>query len=266
MSEIHVAVGSYVVDALDDAERAEFESHLAHCESCQREVVEFSETTAQLAVLSETTPPPALRGSILSAIREVRPLPPVDPEVTTSDEPSRPAVADSTSSSPPPAEPVLDELAVRRNRRPARVLAFAVAAAMVVALALGGWVVNLVQERQAQVAASNALTQLLSAPDVQVHKKTMNGAAVSFVVSRSLDRAVITGTNVPALPSGKEYQLWTLDGAAAIPNRLFTGGQTVQTWFEGGVKEASGVAVTIEPTGGSQSPSLPVIANASLQA
>ncbi|MET1007837.1 MAG: anti-sigma factor [Propionibacteriaceae bacterium] len=264
MSEIHVAVGSYVVDALDDDERAEFEAHLANCESCQREVVEFAETTAQLAALSEATPPPALRGSILSAIREVRPLPPVDPEAQSLDDQRQQVVTQSSSSTESTPEPVLDELSVRRNRRPTRVLAFAVAAAMVVALALGGWVVNLVQERQAQVAASNAMTELLSAPDVQVYKKTMNGAPVSFAVSKSLNRAVITGTNVPTLPEGKTYQLWTLEGAAAVPNNLFNGGELVQTWFDGGVQQATGVAVTIEPASGSQAPTAPTVADASL--
>ena len=47
------------------------------CPTCSREVVEFGETAAELSVLASVTPPPAgLRRSILSAISEVRPLPP----------------------------------------------------------------------------------------------------------------------------------------------------------------------------------------------
>ena len=46
MSEIHGAVGSYVVNALDPDELEEFEAHLAVCPTCSREVVEFGETAA----------------------------------------------------------------------------------------------------------------------------------------------------------------------------------------------------------------------------
>jgi anti-sigma factor RsiW len=76
MSEIHSAVGSYVVNALDPDELEEFEAHLAVCPTCTREVQEFTETAAELSLLASATPPAALRGSILAAISEVRPLPP----------------------------------------------------------------------------------------------------------------------------------------------------------------------------------------------
>ena len=41
MSEIHGAVGSYVVNALDPDELDEFEAHPAVCPTCSREVHEF---------------------------------------------------------------------------------------------------------------------------------------------------------------------------------------------------------------------------------
>ena len=79
MSEIHGAVGSYVVNALDPSELDEFEAHLAVCPTCSREVVEFGETAAELSLLATATaPPPELRSSILSAISEVRVLPPLE--------------------------------------------------------------------------------------------------------------------------------------------------------------------------------------------
>ena len=87
MSEIHGAVGSYVVNALDPSELDEFEAHLAVCPTCSREVVEFAETAAELSLLATATaPPPELRNSILSAISEVRVLPPLeDVEPRTAD-------------------------------------------------------------------------------------------------------------------------------------------------------------------------------------
>jgi len=56
MSEIHNAVGSYVVNALDPDELEEFEAHLAVCSTCTREVQEFSETAAQFSLLANTAP------------------------------------------------------------------------------------------------------------------------------------------------------------------------------------------------------------------
>ena len=57
LHEMHIDVGCYVADALDNDERAAFEAHLDHCESCSREVVEFSETSAELARLVAMAPP-----------------------------------------------------------------------------------------------------------------------------------------------------------------------------------------------------------------
>lgn len=253
MSEIHGAVGSYVVNALDDDELSEFEAHLAVCETCQREVVEFSETAAHLGQLVEAAPPPALRNSVMSAIKNVRPLPPEVPAHHEGDAPSVPVVRAPQTAQ----EPVIDELALRRQRRTARVLSFAVAASLVLALALGGWAVSLDRQRQAQVAESNRETQLLAAPDAKVYTQTMkNGVPVTFVVSKTSDQALLIGKNLPDPGAGKAYQLWTLKdrGTVAVPNNTFDGGSTRKAWFGSGVQAADAVAVTIEPESGSAKP------------
>ena len=77
MNDIHALSGAYAVDALDDAERAEFERHLAVCADCRAEVASFRETTALLAEPEAETPPASLRAHVLSGIQAVRPLPPV---------------------------------------------------------------------------------------------------------------------------------------------------------------------------------------------
>ena len=69
MIEIHESTGAYAVDALEPPELAEFEAHLATCQICSREVCEFCETTAELTLMTETTPPPTLRDNILCTIR-----------------------------------------------------------------------------------------------------------------------------------------------------------------------------------------------------
>jgi anti-sigma-K factor RskA len=280
VSEIHGAVGSYVVDALDQSEREEFEAHLATCDSCSQEVAEFSEAATELSVLSAVSPPPALRASVLGAIREVRPLP---PETAA---PSPPADAGRLAAttglqralepvpsvgyreradSPPTAREDLtlggDELAVRRARRSGRWLSAAVAAATVVALALGGWVYALNEQRQAQVAQTALETELLSAPDARVITVELkNGSRASFVVSRQLDRAQFVSDNLADPGSGNDYQLWTVNAAGSIrPDQLVDGGGTQRQFFAGDIDDATALAVSIEPDGGSPQPTVPQI-------
>jgi anti-sigma-K factor RskA len=251
MSEIHGAVGSYVVNALDPDEREEFEAHLAVCPTCSREVVEFGETAAELSLLASAPPPPAaLRGSILSAISEIRPLPP--------EPPAEIAPAESGPSTiSVPAEPggAVDELALRRQQRRTRILGVLVAAVLAAAVALGGVVYTLVQGQQAQVAQRAAETELLTAPDVQTYSTTMkDGGQISFVVSRSLDRAMFIGKDLPAVGADRRYQLWTLEGQQAIPDNLVAGGGDRQEFFREPLSGVTGLAVSVEAAGGAQQP------------
>jgi anti-sigma-K factor RskA len=255
MSEIHGAVGSYVVNALDRDEREEFEAHLAVCPTCAREVQEFCETAAELSLLASATPPPAaLRSSILSAISEVRPLP---PELLP---PEPPAEIAAAQPSPPaaetvPAERPIDELALHRQQRRTRILSVLVAAVVAAALALGGVVYGLVQARQAQVAQQAAETELLTAPDVKTYTATMkDGGQVSFVVSRSLNRAMFVGKDLPAIGADRSYQLWTLEGKRAIPDNTVSGGGDRKEFFRQTLGGVTGLAVSVEAAGGAQQP------------
>jgi anti-sigma-K factor RskA len=255
MSEIHGAVGSYVVNALDRDEREEFEAHLAVCPTCTREVQEFCETAAELSLLASATPPPAaLRSSILSAISEVRPLP---PELLP---PEPPAEIAAAQPSPPaaetvPAERPIDELALRRQQRRTRILSVLVAAVVAASLALGGVVYGLVQARQAQVAQQAAETELLTAPDVKTYTATMkDGGQVSFVVSRSLNRAMFVGKDLPAIGADRSYQLWTLEGKRAIPDNTVSGGGDRKEFFRQTLGGVTGLAVSVEAAGGAQQP------------
>jgi hypothetical protein len=252
MSEIHSAVGSYVVNALDPDEREEFEAHLAVCQTCSREVVEFGETAAELSLLASAPPPPtALRGSILAAISEIRPLPPELPAETA---PVESAPSDSAVVPAEAGHPV-DELALRRQQRRNRILSVLVAAVVAAALAMGGVVYGLVQTRQAQVAQQAAETELLTAPDVQTYSKTMkDGGQISFVVSRSLDRAMFIGKDLPAVGADRRYQLWTLEGQRAIPDNLVAGGGHRQEFFREPLSGVTGLAVSVEAAGGAQQP------------
>jgi hypothetical protein len=264
MSEIHGATGSYVVSALDPDELDEFEAHLEVCPTCRQEVVEFCETAAELSLLAAAPPPPpALREAILSGITEVRQLPPDEgrprramaedePQAGPAPVPVAATAADLDRGGP--REPV-DELALRRASRRARVLSVLVAAVTVVALALGGVVYSLVRPHQAPVAGPSADTSLLAAPDAKIVGTTLkNGARVSFVVSKSQNRALFVGSDLPSPGPDKTYQLWTLQGQTITADNLVAGGTNVSQWFHGPVNESTNVAISIEPAGGSPQP------------
>ena len=247
---------------MDPAELAAFEEHLAGCETCQREVAEFAETTAQLALLSEEAPPAELRGSVLAAIGEVRQLP---AEVARraggpgadggrTGGPAREGADDRKPDEVP------DELAgtsiVRTpRRRPRVVLAGRRGGDGADPLALGGWAYGLVQHRNQQevVAGTSAITRLLSAPDVRTYPVEVAGTPATFVVSKTLNQAMFVGADLPAAEPGRTYQLWTI-ASAVVPNVTFAGGPDTTQFMTGDIASAAGLAISSEPAGGSKTP------------
>lgn len=238
VNEIHGATGVYVLDALDADELEEFEAHRAVCATCSREVAEFCETAPRLSVLAAApAPPPALRASILSGLTDVHQLPPLHGDALQ----QRPQVG--------------DELALRRASRRTRVLSVLVAAVSVLALALGVTIHGLTRQQQAPVAGPSSDTSLLAAPDARiVPLELANGARVSVVVSKSQNRALFVGGDLPSPGRGKTYELWTMNGQTATPDNLVGGGTNVSQWFHGPIQESTGLAVSVEDAGGSAVP------------
>lgn len=260
MSEIHGAVGAYVMNALDGPELEEFETHLADCATCQREVVEFRETATAMSLLSRTAPPPALKESVMAAIAGVRVLPPADGVADAApvvDPAPRRALDEVPVEAVEAVEPV-DELAVRRQRRTTRVLSLAVAAVTVVALMLAGWVVSLSQ--RPPVASATAETELLRAPDLRAYTVDLkDGGKATFIASKSLNKAMFSSGDLPALKENQTYQLWTLAGPLTAPTRvtpdaLVGGGNAVKQWFTGPVAQSDALAISIEQAGGASAP------------
>lgn len=263
MSDVHAAVGSYVADALDGDERAEFEAHLAVCETCRREVAELSEATAQLSVLAQSPPPPEVRAGILSAIGTVRPLPP-EADHSEADPSETERAPDHGTAPVTSATGSVDEVAVARQRRRTRWLGVLAAAALVIAVALGGWGYSLQQDRQAQVAQQQAEAELLSAPDVQVHAVTLaDGSTGSYVLSPSQDRGLFTSSATSSAPQGHTYQVWTVHDGQPMGSGLFEGDGQIRIWIEN-VSGAEAAAITIEPAGGSQQPTTDEMAQTEL--
>ncbi len=277
MTEVHEAVGSYVVDALNPAERAEFERHLSGCESCQIEAAELSEVAAELAGLTARPAPAALRTSILAAIDRVPQLSPdrvghryehdtfaapaaanrttvlagtdqSQPVVTHDVAPleEHPSVIPDWSWSVPIDGPP-DETAARRHRRTRRILSALVAAVAVIALALGAQVYALTERNQAQVAQTQLETELLAAPDATTYASTLNGATVRYVVSKQRNQALFLGSNLAGPGPDQIYQLWLLKDGVATSAGLVTKGGSVAQLFSGPLDDTDTLAVTQEP-------------------
>ena len=298
MSDLHSEVGSYVADALNPAERAEFEGHLVSCVSCRLEVAEFSETLAELTGLVAAPPPPALRASVLAAIRNV---PAREPMVGSNEQSAMP-IADGDGQAVQPLVPasvtqlrplgpdevapldehpsevpdwtwlgvtagLSDDLASRRSRRTDRVLTALVAAVLVVALAFSGWVYVSWQQNQTEVSQAHHETDLLTAPDVKVYTAVVSGAQVSYVVSKQRNEALFVGKNLPRLEANQVYQLWTMRGEAVTKADLVRTGGDVRQWINGGgpIADSDGLALTREPgPDGSAAPTPPILAKVDL--
>lgn len=246
MSEVHAAVGSYVVHALGAADRAAFDAHLTQCPTCRLEVTELTETVAELGWLVQSPVPVTVRKTVVSGINQVRPLPPVPPVPTA----PLPAATLPTTTAP------ASRLSRAQGSRRPRVAAFALAAALLVVVGLGGAVVDLEHQRQEQVVATQAQLRLLTAPDAKVYTdKLTSGADVSFVVSKTLDQAMFVAKGLPALDADHAYQLWSMTAHGSVPSTVFASSGDVQVWMKPGIRTGNGVALTVEPVAGSRKPS-----------
>lgn len=248
--DIHSLAGAYAVDAVDDDERARFEAHLTGCAPCQSEVTSLRAAAGELSSTTTTAPPPSLRASLMRDISSVRPLP---PKVTPEEAPAPPP-----SILPNPAAPSLEARRAGRARRaPRRQWLAGVAAAAV--LATGGlvWHPWAPDTNTVQLTATQ---QVLQAGDAQRFVQKVGDATATVVRSPSLSKAVIVTDNLPAPPSGKVYQLWLQQGQRMVKAGFVPAGSSSTVLLQGDAATAAGAGVTLEPAGGSQTPTLPPVA------
>ncbi|MER7582572.1 anti-sigma factor [Kitasatospora sp. NPDC097691] len=233
----HTLTGAYAAHALDPAENAEFERHLAGCPACAREVAEFAATLARLGTAQSEVPPPTLKANVMAALPTIR------------------QEAPHTAPAPGP-DP-------RPGRRAPRWTKLALAACLAVAAGAGGLAVQQHQEADRARARATALslrqdrvTDLLTAPDTRTTtgRATAGGGVGTVVWSPSRDRAAFLAAGLPAPVPGTTYQLWFDDAGTMRPAGLLPGGNGTLL-LTGPLDEARGVGVTVEPAGGSPHPS-----------
>jgi len=257
--DIHGLSGAYAVDAVDDVERAQFEAHMAECSECREEVASLRSAAAELSAVTLTTAPASLRVAVLRDISSVRPLPPlVTPEEAhpfTPEEahPSEP-VEGSVSSEPSSLD---SRRAARARRTPVRQWLVGVAAAALVAT--GGVVWN-PWSSETNTVQQTAMQQVLQAKDAQRFERKVGAATATVVRSPSLSKAVIVTANMPDAPAGKVYELWLQRGERMVKAGFMPAGPSNTVLLEGDAATATGAGITIEPAGGSETPTQPPVA------
>ena len=268
-ADVHSLVGAYAVDAIDEQERTAFEHHLAECPECMDEVASLRAAASSLSLVSEVTPPAALRDAVLAGIRTVRPLPPLHQTTTDVQDHSSaagptgapeariPVVTDDREvETAPGAEPggLPSNVVPLRRRRP--VAEWLVGAAAAVALVAGGiaWSPWSSAPDQGSISASE---RVLEASDAQRVVQNVDGAKVTVVRSPSLGKAVVIADNMPAAPDGKDFQFWFnqpnkgMVSAGVMPHGS---APTVSVLLDGDAATALAAGITLEPAGGSPSP------------
>ena len=255
--DIHGLSGAYAVDAVDPVDGALFEAHMSGCSQCQAEVASLRAAATELTSLTLTSPPASLRTAILADIRVVRPLPPlVAPDVAPAPELVESSKPPAASQSPVPTS-LESKRSERAQRAPLRQWLAGVAAAAVLAtggLAWHPWTSGTGSVQQI------AMEQVLQAKDAQHFEKKVGDATATIVRSPSLKKAVIVTANLPAAPGGKVYELWLQQGATMIRAGLLPAGDANTFLLEGDAASASAVGITVEPAGGSETPTLPPVA------
>ena len=223
VDDLHVLTGSYVLDALSDAEREDFERHLQFCPSCDAEVQGLRETAARLALACAVTPPTRMEWQVLAATYRTRQLPPL----------------------PAPG---------RVLHFPRRLAVLAAAASVAAAVALG--ITQLTAQHQLDQAQATAIARVVTAPDAHVDTARAAGGNVTVVTSAALHEAVVSTSGMASLPSGRVYQVWVMSPSGARSAGLMHGSSLLAS----AVRPGDQIGITVEPAGGTTRPTTTPVA------
>jgi anti-sigma-K factor RskA len=236
---------AYALGALSVEEARRFEAYLAGSPEAQRDVAEYREVAALLALAGpEPAPSPDLRERVLARGRAPS---------------TRPAVAQ------------------RRATRPW--LALAAALVAVVGLGFGYAQFRTVRDLQRELAqigqrlehasdqlrAREATLNSILEPGVHLFQLTASGDPYPLLQvfwDQQRHRAVIHGFRLDSVPQGRAYQLWFIKDGAPVPSITFRPEPTGHVLVEGidvpAEGEVTAAALTVEPESGSPQPTSPI--------
>ncbi len=226
---IHTLSGAYALDALDDLERVRFEAHLDGCHACTEEVASFQATSALLGTAEELPVSPEFRSAVLAEIEHVRQVGPVTARVTG--------------------------MAPRLVSVAAAVLAVAVVALSVVTAGL--------RREVGELEAYEDIAAIMQAEDAITLTEQIGEARLQVVASPGAGAGAILANGMSEAPNGHAYQLWLLtEDDQAIPAGFLKVGEDGhgEHIMRGDMDGVVAVGITVEPEGGSESPTTTPIA------
>ena len=91
-------------------------------------------------------------------------------------------------------------------------------------------------------------------PLLRKNEMAPGGASAEVVASRSVGKAVLVTHGMSKPPVGKVYQAWLQHGEAFISAGIMPSRADQTLLLEGDASTASAVGITVEPEGGSSSP------------
>lgn len=236
--DLAASSGSYVLHGLDAEESTAFERLLEHSDALRAEVAELTDTAVELGLsTAPEAPRPELRAALLDAIAQTPQLPAAPPQ----------SVA--------PVTDIRTAGTGAGRRRLLRPIAIAVSAAAAAAI-VGGVVVGVVLP----TTPAGRIAAVQSASDSRTQSMPVaGGGTIEVSWSAKEGAAVATSRGLPALSGGRVYEFWYLTGDGAHPAGTSDG--TGTTVLDGRMVDGSAIAVTIEPHGGSTTPSSAPIAS-----
>jgi hypothetical protein len=247
-------LGAYALDAVDETEAAAIAGHLATCPRCADEVARHHQVAAMLGN-SGGDAPVDLWDRIAARIES-------------------PAVAERSFPQMRSMDPVPIGTASRNRPRQhgrRRTIAALAAAAAVAVVGVLGVEVGRLDHRVNQVAAASADQRLTAAAqsallDPQARRIVLTSTArgaqpAAEVVALPSGMAYVFNRHLPALSRADTYQLWTMTDGRAVSVGLLGAEPTTLAVSLDPSRPSNAFAVTVEPSGGSVSPTRPPVAS-----
>jgi len=227
--EVRISLGVYVLGAIDPAERAVVDAHLATCRDCRDELAGLASLPALLA-----------RVSMEEAIA-----------LATDDDPFPVTGSDALE---PPREllaTVIDLTAARRRRRRWRDASLGVAAALVIAVGVFGGL--RLGSSPAQPTASTANGLYVGVPNGSWQTATgQSGGMTATVDYRPMGWGTMLDAKVTGIPVGTTCQLWVIDakGNRVLADNWETDNAEGTVYYPGSVALSSKDVTAFEITVG----------------
>jgi len=237
-AEVSELLAAYALDAVDPAEAAEVENHLAECRLCQLELAEHHQIAGAF-LAEDSTPPPAHVWEKISQ---------------------------QLAEAPPPLHLVHEQ----KKRPPLKRLWIPlVAAAVLVVGGLGIQVVRLesqISGLQSSVSrvglAQVAALATLQPGSRDIHMLSSQGKDVGEVVVRPNGLSYMVTSTLPDLSPSRVYQIWGLSGHQVVSLGLL-GRNPSPSVFQID-SHITTLMITAEPAGGVVTPTGPILARGSV--